>query len=125
MPELTDAEIADYRDITGDFNTPYFITNERIQGFYDTAVALGEDADTTQAITVVQYLRRLLGRASVRVDNVGEIQRELRSQWFKHIKETLLPHWENLAGMGGEGFLSTGGLNLNIAADPNDLEYDV
>lgn len=124
MPELSDEDILEYRQITGDHATPYFITNERIQRFYDAAYLLGEDADTTQAITVVQILRRLMGIASVRTDSSGDFQREYKSQWFKHIQETLLPLWEGLAGIGGEGGLSTGVIDLNIAADPDDLEYD-
>ena len=123
MAPLTEAEIADYRDLAGGDACPEsIISDDRIQGFYDTASGLSTDAETVQALTMVAILRRLLGRASAMTDLGGDFNNEKRSQWFDHIKEVLLPYWEGLAGVGGGGILSAGTIDLNINYTEEDLE---
>jgi len=118
MPTLTADQIEDIRQKVGDTDTPPDVTDAQIQRDYDAAYALeGEASETTDAITIVYVIRRLLGTVRKKVDVGGEVERETRSQLFKHLKEELLPYYEGLAGLGGVGVMTTGSLSLNLDTD--------
>lgn len=116
MPTLTADELQDYRQLAGDADEPFDISDDRIQGFYNTAYAKGEDAETTQALTIVAMLQRLYGLMLRKVDKGGEIETEDRSQMTKHFKDALA-YWEGVAGVGGAGALGVGTLDLNLIED--------
>ena len=123
MAALTAAQFEDIRQHIGELDEVVSkITNVVIQRDYDKALAFGDDAEYTEARTVVYLLRRLLGIERHQVDVRGEIQQESRSQKFKHIQEILLPMWEELAGMTSEGHIDMGGLDLGL--DYTEADYE-
>ncbi len=124
MPTLTDAQIEDFRQLCGDECSPEIVSDERIQSFYDQSYSESDDAEEVEARTCVRILKRLLGVASTKIDKSGEFQTEKHGDIFDNTL-VLLKYYQGIAGLGGEGYLSTGSLNLNIAADPNDLEYEI
>lgn len=119
MTALTADELLDYRQIIGDADEPFDISDDRIQGFYDAAVAKGEDAETTQALTVVAMLYRLYGLMLRKVDKGGEIETEDRSDLKKHYEDAI-KLWEGIAGIGGAGAFGVGTLDLNLIEDCED-----
>lgn len=122
MPTLTDDQIEDIRQKVGDTDTPPDVTDAQIQRDYDAAYALeGEASEITEAMTIVYVIRRLMGTVRKKVDLGGDVERETRSQLFKHLKEDLLPYYEGLAGMSGAGYMSTGSLALNLDTDEDYL----
>lgn len=125
MTTLTDDQIASYRGDAGDVSedSPE-VTDPQIQAFYDKAVTFGNDDDTTYAITMVYYIRRLMGLAVKKIDTRGEVQADSRSQIFDHLKDNLLPYWEGLAGMSGGGRIRTGALDMNIDYTCTDLNAE-
>lgn len=123
MATLTTAQKDSFRGDAGDTSaTAPDVTADQLQAFYDKAVTFGQDADTTYAITMVYYIRRLIGLAIKRIDIRGEVEAESRSQIFEHLKDTLLPYWSGLAGMGGLGIMVVGNLNLDLDYDDDDYE---
>jgi hypothetical protein len=128
MPTLTADEITAYRQLVGDECTPENFTDAIVQSLYDRAYVFDLDAGTTEAVTVVYMLRRLLGLARTKVDLNGELQIEMRSQYFKHLME-MLKYWEGIAGAGGFsvsgiGRLSVGKLNLDTDWTETDSEAE-
>jgi hypothetical protein len=112
---LSTEQFADLRLLVGDECTPAWITDEQIDALYVRAagVTVG-NADRTEALTVVYIIRRLLGKAAVKVDTRSDVGGESRSQWFDHLQD-LLGYYERLAGVNG-GTLFTGSLQLGIDA---------
>lgn len=125
MTTLTADQIASFRGDAGDKAATPDVTDAQLQAFYDKALTFGEDADTTYAITMVYYLRRLLGLSRKFVDARGEVEAESRGQYFEHIKDMLLPYWETIAGWGGGAVLQMGNLNLDLDYDEDDYEAEV
>jgi hypothetical protein len=120
VPTLTADQKTDLRQLTGMECTPYDIADTVVQTLYDRAYALGEDTLTTEAITVVSILERLWGQARIKVDQNGELQTEMRSQYFLNI-EKMLKRWEAKAGMSG-GIISAGTISLGLDQDEETNE---
>ena len=121
-PTLTAAELAYYRDLIGDVDVGNFdLDNPSIQAAYDRAYAFDDDdADMTEARTMVYLLRRLLGRARKKIDARGDAESESFGQLFDHIKD-MLDEWEGRAGMSGSiGGIGVGSLDLNLSCDEVD-----
>lgn len=126
MPTLTADEIADYRELVGDECTDAVMSDARIRALYDAAYAVdSSDPAATQALTVVYILRRLIGDARKKIDNTSEMSgnRETRSQLFDHLM-IMLKYWEGVAGIGGAGALSVGGINMDLDYTTEDLEAE-
>lgn len=126
MTTLTDAQIADYRALSGDADTgAQDVTDAQIQAFYDAAVAASSDTDIIEARVIVQILRRCLGMARKKIDVFGVTQNgEKRSQLFTHIKDELLPYWEARAGMSGGGVIGVTSLNIDLYYDDDDFSAE-
>lgn len=117
MTTLTAAQIADYRMLVGDECTPDYLSDEQIDALYIRAAEKGLGTDETEALTVVYMIRRLLGKAAVKVDVGSDIQRESRSQWFDHLQD-LLTMYEKQAGIGGvKPVLGVIGLGIDATED--------
>lgn len=114
MATLTPTQFTMYRMMLGDMDELNGeLSNPIIQQAYDDALAQGEDANTTQALTMVTLLRLLWGLALNKIDVSGEVERESRNPIFDRIKK-MLDKYEGLAGIGGAGVLSAGSIGLNI-----------
>lgn len=118
MTVFTAEQLQDFRQLTGTECTPQDVGDDVVQRLYDRAFAFGHDESTTEAITVVYLLRRLLGQARIKTDLKREFETEVRSQYFKNIMD-MLKYWEGIARAGGftvsgMGSMSVGMLNLDI-----------
>jgi len=122
---LTTEQEDSFRGDAGDVAASPDVTSTQLQAFYDKALAFGKDEDTTYAITMVYYIRRLMGLAIKKIDIRGEVEAETRSQIFEHLKDTALPYWSGLAGMGGGGILTAGVLELNIDYEQEDFDNEL
>ena len=117
MTTLTAEQIADFRMLVGDECTPDYLSDPQIDALYVKAAGKGLGEDETEALTVVYMIRRLLGKASAKVDVGSDIQRESRSQWFDHLKD-LLEMYEKRAGLGGvKPVLGAIGLGIDATED--------
>lgn len=127
MTTLTADQITDLRTLTGDLAATVDISNTVVQTLYDRAVTYDLDTRTTEAITVVFILERLLGLARVKVDiGNGEFEIERRSQYFKNLMD-MLKRWEAIAVSGGYpgagvGFMQSGTLGLGIDWTQDDTD---
>ena len=124
MTTLTAEQTASFRGDAGD-TAGTDVTDPQLQAFYDKATAFGKDEDTTYAITMMYYIRRLIGLAIKKIDTRGEVQAESSSQIFEHLKDTLLPYWSGLAGMSGGGIISAGVLDLNTDYEQADFDAEL
>lgn len=126
-PTLTAPELAYYRDMIGDLDVPEVdLDNPAIQQAYDRAYASDDDnADVTEARTMVYLLRRIRGRYRKLHDARGEVETESFGQIWTHLQEEL-KDWELKAGMTGaiDGGISTGGLYLHLDYTETDLEAE-
>ena len=122
MSDLTPTQFTMYRMMLGDMDElGGELSNPIIQQAYDDALAQGEDANTTQALTMVTLLRLLWGLALNKIDVSGEVERERRNPIFDRIKK-MLDKYEGLAGIGGAGVMSTGEIGLGIDFTQDDID---
>lgn len=129
MATLTADEFVSYRQLVGDECTPENFTDTFVQAMYDRALAYEFDADTTEAITVVYMLRRLLGLARTKVNLIGELGIEERNRYFDNLM-AMLKYWEGIAGAGGfvsgiVGRISVGQLNLDLDWTEEDTDAEL
>jgi hypothetical protein len=113
---LSVAELADIRLVTGADNTTV-MPDATIQAQYDLALAGAPDSTLVLPYAYVFVLRRLWGYQRLRVDRTTTHgDKQTRSQIEDATKE-LLDYWEGLAGLGGQGILAFGTIDLDLDED--------
>lgn len=100
MATLTADELTYYRMLVGDACDVDDLTDAQIQVLYDRALALGLDATTTEAVTVIYMLRALWGLSKNKVTTGGDFGTGGSNEFFRNIKD-MLAYYEGLALIGG------------------------
>lgn len=129
MP-LTAPEILKFRKLTGDTDEQdYSATDAEIDAYYTQAVtdAAADEALKVDPLTVVYLLRQRLGWAINQTDETGEFGNRRNSQIYKNIRDTLLPFWEDLAGLPAHsenGAASMGSVTVGAWSLGTDMTED-
>lgn len=114
MAAPTTAQVAYFRDVTGDDNPDdQLVSDAAITAYYNTAAG---DVPTT----IVYILRQMLAKTARRTDVRGEFGTDRLSQWHMNIRDTLLPFWEGEAGIASGGAITAGEISLGLDAVEDD-----